>query len=445
MAVPAQLSRLALEPQPGFAVASSLLDSMGLLPATLPPFGSLTASFLLAPEPGVAAGADFTPLPAKLQPSALVVDYSIDSRQQCSLPAAALSGGGASGGDGGLGGRGRDPRPGAGAGGSPTSGAAEAGAAGGVAGAAGTAQTPALAVLELLDASGRQRPSSPLGSPGKRSTSGSPTATASGAALGVDGEGPGGCATRQLCCFRHLLTLEMPASEDDSSGEGCCLAASWRACSCAGPACCAKRCIQGSTTRGEKRARRPALAAPQALWCMCGSWARSLLPWGSPPRCAGAWSAAVPPTSSSRPRAWGLRCWQRWARRLGRRLARRGGLLARASPGRLGGGCLWRVPCAAPHPSVPHLASSAAPQPQNSLSPTERPLAPAGAPVWRRDAGRARRRGGHGGSYVGAAGGRHAAGAHAAPAGRRLPGGASAWPAGLAVGADGAVVQSSTA
>ena len=181
LAVPAHLSRLALEPQPGFRLASALLDGLGALPCVLPPGASLAAAFLLAPD---AAAAGDSLLPAKLQPSELVLEYSFDSRAQCSVGAALLA---------------AAVHPG---GGSPRAAGAPP---------PGFELTPAAEVMELLGASGGSRPATPDAAGGGRD---SPTATAGG---GGDG-GSGGGSTQQ-CTFRHLLTLEMPATGEDSSGE----------------------------------------------------------------------------------------------------------------------------------------------------------------------------------------------------------------------------------
>lgn len=198
MAVPAQLARLALEPQPGFLLTSSLLDGMGLLPTTLAPFGCLTAAFVLAPDPAWAA-AEHSLLPAKLQPSALVVEYSIDSRQQCGVAAAPLAG------------HAREVKP---AGGAPASGSPRSGAASEAAAAATPGQTPAAAVLDMLAAS------SDSGSQDRQAATGSPTAATEAAEAMADGEGEAGAAAgdRQQCCFRHLLSLERPASDEDAAG-----------------------------------------------------------------------------------------------------------------------------------------------------------------------------------------------------------------------------------
>jgi hypothetical protein len=202
MAVPAQLARLALEPQPGLLLTSSLLDCMGLLPTTLPPFGCLTAAFMLAPDPAWAA-AEHCLLPAKLQPSALVVDYSIDSRQQCGVAAAPLAG------------HAREAKAPVGA---PVGGSPRSGAAVGAAVAAVPGQTPAGAVLDMLTAS------SDGGSQDRQAVMASPTAATAAAEALAEGEAGAAAGTcsgdgdRQQCCFRHLLSLERPASDEDTTG-----------------------------------------------------------------------------------------------------------------------------------------------------------------------------------------------------------------------------------
>lgn len=179
LSVPAHLSTLSLAPQPGFRLASSLLDGLGALPCVVPPGGSLAAAFLLAPTTSDTAE---SLLPAKLQPSELVVEYSFDSRAQCGVGVAPLA---------------AAVHPG---GGSPRAAGAPL---------PGFEHTPAPEVLELLAASGGSRPATPdAGSGGGR---GSPTATAGG------GGGEGG--STQHCSFRHLLSLEMPATDEDSSGK----------------------------------------------------------------------------------------------------------------------------------------------------------------------------------------------------------------------------------
>lgn len=168
MAVPATLSRLALQPQPGFAVSSSLVDALGLLPATLPPFGALAAAFLLAPD-APAAGAEHSLLPPKLQPSALTVDYSVDGRLQCGVAAPALAAVATV----------MDAAP-----------------------AAASQLTPTADALSLLAGGGAAE---------GRGGGGSPTTVAD--------SGGAGAAGVQHCSFRHLLTLEMPAADQDTSGE----------------------------------------------------------------------------------------------------------------------------------------------------------------------------------------------------------------------------------
>ena len=192
----------ALEPQAGFAVSSSLLEGLGLLPTTLPPFGSLTAAFLLSPD--VPSGPDHAVLPAKLAPSALVVEYSVDSRQQCGVAVAALG-----------------PVGAAGRGGSPTAAAAAAGAA------AGLQQTPAAEVLDLLPTGSNSGPApGKAAAAGGSSDGGSPTSTAGGEAGG---------GHRQHCCFRHRMTLEMPAPDSTTSGEFCSGEWCWRLLPCSTP------------------------------------------------------------------------------------------------------------------------------------------------------------------------------------------------------------------
>lgn len=177
----------ALEPQAGFAVASSLLDGLGLLPTTLPPFGSLTAAFLLSPD--APSGPDHAVLPAKLAPSALAVEYSVDSRQQCGVAVAALG-----------------PVGAAGRGGSPM--AATAAAAAGA--PVGLQQTPAAEALDLLCSSNVGPTPGKAAAAGGGSDGNSPTATAGGEEAG---------GSRQHCCFRHRMTLEMPALDSNTSGE----------------------------------------------------------------------------------------------------------------------------------------------------------------------------------------------------------------------------------
>ncbi|KAI7835534.1 hypothetical protein COHA_010562 [Chlorella ohadii] len=193
MAVPARLSKLALQPQPGFTVATNLLDGLGLLPTTLPPFGSLTTAYLLSPD--AAPGPEHAPLPAKLAPSALVVEFSVDSRQQCGVAAAPLGPVGAAG-------------RGTANGGSPS-----------VAAARGLEQTPAADALDLLGGSESASPrkgaaaaAAAAGSSG--AGGGSPTSTAGGSEAAGDGAG----GTTQHCCFRHRLTLEMPSPEGSTDG-----------------------------------------------------------------------------------------------------------------------------------------------------------------------------------------------------------------------------------
>lgn len=215
LAVPAQLARLALQPQPGFALSSSLLDGLGLLPASLDPGASLTAAFLLVPEgdAGDACASDAAVLlPAKLQPSVLSVDYTIDSRQQCGVAAAAL---------------------GQHASGSHHSSQQQQHGreadGGGVASAPAPQQqraqqghtqqqrTPGADALELLERTPSRGASRALN---LRGDGRPPGADDSGSEdegpAGGPGLEPGG---RQLCSFRHLVTLERPASEEGSSGE----------------------------------------------------------------------------------------------------------------------------------------------------------------------------------------------------------------------------------
>lgn len=214
LAVPAQLARLALQPQPGFALSSSLLDGLGLLPASLDPGASLTAAFLLVPEgdAGDACASDAAVLlPAKLQPSVLSVDYTIDSRQQCGVAAAAL---------------------GQHASGSHHSSQQQQHGreadGGGVASAPAPQQqraqqghtqqqrTPGADALELLERTPSRGASRALN---LRGDGRPPGADDSGSEdegpAGGPGLEPGG---RQLCSFRHLVTLERPASEEGSSG-----------------------------------------------------------------------------------------------------------------------------------------------------------------------------------------------------------------------------------
>ncbi len=181
-------------------MATNLLDGLGLLPTTLPPFGSLTAAYLLSPD--AAPGPEHAPLPAKLAPSALVVEYSVDSRQQCGVAAAPLGPVGAAG-------------RGAANGGSLIAAAAR-----------GLEQTPAPDALDLLGGSESASPrkgaaAAAAVSPG--AGSGSPTSTAGGGEAAADG--PGG--SRQHCCFRHRLTLEMPSPEGSTDGERVTIAIFW--------------------------------------------------------------------------------------------------------------------------------------------------------------------------------------------------------------------------
>lgn len=260
MAVPAQLASVALEPQPGLTVASSLLDGMGLLPASLPPRGSLIAAFLLHSDT-----ADRGLLPTKLQPSGLVVDYNIDSQQQCGVACEPLSA--------------ASPVPGAAAG-------------------TGQQQTPAAEVLDLLCS----------GSSKEGSAGGSPTVTASSVErVGAAGSG------LQLCCFRHLLTLELPASDEGANGEPAlpCPALGWR------------ERLHGAALMHRTTTTPPLL---QARWCWCACWAHLWLLWASPPRFAGVWSAAARrrrraaaasslstrPRRSSHLRGLASKCLQRW-------------------------------------------------------------------------------------------------------------------------------------
>lgn len=208
-AVPAQLARLALQPQPGFALSSSLLDGMGLLPASLAPGASLSAAFLLVPEGDAGssgAGDAGLALPAKLQPSVLSVDYTIDSRQQCGVAAAPLG-----------------QQPSGASHSNQQQHSKETGGGGAVAAPASRQQhargdgqhqqTPGAEALDLLARSasrGASRTLDLLGSGG------------SAAATPEDGGGEGTAGGRQLCSFRHLLTLELPASEEGSSGEVAC-------------------------------------------------------------------------------------------------------------------------------------------------------------------------------------------------------------------------------
>lgn len=184
-----------LEPQPGFSVANNLLDALGLLPASLPPFGSLTAAFLLSPDAGLAA--EHAPLPAKLAPSALVVDYSVDSKQQCGVAAVPLGPVGAA-------------ARGAASGGSPTAAAAR-----------GLEQTPEAGALELLGSADNGSPrkgaaaAAATGPASSGAGGDSPTSTANAGEAAVGGAG----SDRQHCCFRHRLTLELPSSESATDGE----------------------------------------------------------------------------------------------------------------------------------------------------------------------------------------------------------------------------------
>lgn len=187
-----------LEPQPGFSLANNLLDALGLLPTSLPPFGSLTAAFLLSPDAGSAP--EHAPLPAKLAPSALVVDYSVDSKQQCGVAAVPLGPVGTA-------------ARGAASGGSPTAAAAR-----------GLEQTPDADALELLG-------SAENGSPRKGAVAAAAAAATGPASSGAGGDSPtstanageaavgGAGSDRQHCCFRHRLTLELPSSESATDGE----------------------------------------------------------------------------------------------------------------------------------------------------------------------------------------------------------------------------------
>lgn len=144
-------------------------------------------------------------MPAKLQPSVLAVEYSFDSRQQCGIAAAPLMPQQQQQ-------HGREAKA-VSAGGSG-SGSGVAGDAAGPAAAAQQGQeqqrqkTPGAGVLRLLSSSGNGSGSPRKGAGG----SDSPTAVAEEGGADVSA---GSC---QLCSFRHLLTLEMPASEEATTG-----------------------------------------------------------------------------------------------------------------------------------------------------------------------------------------------------------------------------------
>eukprot|EP00887_Chlorella_sp_A99_P003263 scaffold9.g3263.t1 len=190
---PAVLRGVELAPQPGFEVSQSLLGALGLLPAPLGPRALLTATFLLACTVDV-GGADRAQAlaklaqAAKLQPSALSIHYAVEPAQQCSAAAAAPA---------------------------PDGSAVPLAAGGGT--AAPAALTPPPGVLAQLcsaarvaspwragsrSSGGSEESEGEAGSP----VAGSPTATANGA---------GGAGGVQVCRFRHLCVLELPAAEDE--------------------------------------------------------------------------------------------------------------------------------------------------------------------------------------------------------------------------------------
>lgn len=312
LAVPAQLARLALQPQPGFALSSSLLDSIGLLPASLGPGESLTAAFLLVPESdagGAASGDPAVVLPAKLQPSVLSVDYTIDSRQQCGVAAAALGQHAAGAHHSSHQQQAQHNREaeGGGAATDPASLQQQHAQQGQM-----QQRTPGSEALDLLGRSVRRGASRALGLHGDEShpAAGGDDSGSDGEGQGVPSGEPGG---RQLCSFRHLVTLEMHASEEGSSGERAGRSLLGSALLALVAVACAAHSVGSGGPGRASAATPPSLGAPllQARSCLCACWAHSPPRWGSPPRSAGAWSVGASQTLSCRPAVCHSRCRQR--------------------------------------------------------------------------------------------------------------------------------------
>ena len=202
LGVPAALLSLRLAPQPGFEECQNLLASLGALPVTLAPRASLTATFLLRSSVGLAGGDRLAALAklqqaAKLQPTALTVEYTVELAALCGAYAAAVAPDGL-----------LLPLP------PPVAGQQQQQQQQQQSSGGSSALTPAAGVLQQL------RVAAPASRAGSRSSTvgegsgdegASPTASSVAAA--------GAASASQLCKFRHLCTLELSAQEDEGGTE----------------------------------------------------------------------------------------------------------------------------------------------------------------------------------------------------------------------------------
>ena len=87
----ATLSGIGMHPQPGLVLERDLAGELGLLPATVPVQGSFSLSFILGLDESVASGGDRAAAQirlqqaAKVQPSALQLNYQIDIKDVCGV------------------------------------------------------------------------------------------------------------------------------------------------------------------------------------------------------------------------------------------------------------------------------------------------------------------------------------------------------------------------